>query len=206
MKKPLIVIGCGDHAFVLTDILNLMQQSILGYIGDNQVRSSLGHILGNDKKVLEYKPDEIKLVNGIGSVASTKIREHAFRKFKKLGYTFESIIHPSAIIASNVVLEEGIQIMAGTVIQPGAVIGANSIINTKASVDHDCIIGKHVHVAPGVTLSGNVHVESCCHIGTGATVIQEIHIGKDALIGAGALVNKDVRKGAKVLGVPAREV
>jgi sugar O-acyltransferase (sialic acid O-acetyltransferase NeuD family) len=207
MNKPLIIIGCGGHASVLTDILKLQNRSILGYIDDNPlVRSSPRHIIGDNQKILEYHQDEILLVNGIGSVGSTKKREYMFRKFKKLGYTFENMIHPSAIIATNVVLEEGVQIMAGVVIQPGVVIGANSIVNTKASVDHDCIIGEHVHLAPGVTLSGNVHVEKRCHVGTGATVIQGIHIGEAALVGAGALVNKDVKKGVKVLGVPAREV
>ncbi|MDR0138027.1 acetyltransferase [Metabacillus idriensis] len=206
MNKPLIIIGCGGHASVLEDILISQNRYILGYTDDRPlIKYTSSPILGNQEKVLEYQPDQIKLVNGIGSVGYTKIREYIFRKFKKLGYTFETIIHPSAIIATKVVIEEGGQIMAGTVIQPGVIIGANSIINTKTSVDHDCVIGKHVHLAPGVTLSGNVHVERRCHVGTGATVIQGIHIGEAALIGAGALVNKNVMKGTKVIGVPAKE-
>jgi len=96
--------------------------------------------------------------------------------------------------------------MAGSVIQPGSVIKKNTIINTKVSVDHDCIIGAHVHLAPGVTISGGVCVEDAVHIGTGALVIQGIHIGKKCLIGAGSLVLNNIKEGSTVFGLPAREM
>ena len=44
------------------------------------------------------------------------------------------------------------------------------------------------------------------HIGTGATVIQGIHIGAGALVGAGAVVIKNVDTGAKVVGIPAKDM
>ena len=96
--------------------------------------------------------------------------------------------------------------MAGSVIQPGSVIGRNVIINTRTSIDHDCEISDHVHVAPGVTLSGKVKIAAGAHIGTGATVIQGINIGANSMIGAGAVVVSDVAGDSKVIGVPAREV
>jgi acetyltransferase-like isoleucine patch superfamily enzyme len=71
-------------------------------------------------------------------------------------------------------------------------------------VDHDCIIGDHAHIAPGVTLSGGVIVGERTHIGTGATVIQGIHIGESSLVGAGALILKDVPQSVTVMGVPAK--
>ena len=40
--------------------------------------------------------------------------------------------------------------MAGTVIQCDTNIGMITIINTCASIDHDCNIGDHIHVAPSV--------------------------------------------------------
>ena len=82
--------------------------------------------------------------------------------------------------------------MAGCVIQTGTNIGANSIVNTRASIDHDCTIGETVHIAPGVTLSGNVRVGDRTHIGTGAVVIQGIAIDADSLVAAGAVVYRDL--------------
>jgi len=94
--------------------------------------------------------------------------------------------------------------MAGAVVQAGCVIGSNTIINTRASVDHDSKIGAHVHVAPGVVLSGGVTIYDEAHLGTGAVVIQGVTIGRASVVGAGAVVIRDVSDGAKVVGVPAK--
>ena len=94
--------------------------------------------------------------------------------------------------------------MAGAVIQPGTHIASDSIVNTRAAIDHDCAIGKHVHIAPGCTLSGYVTVGDETHIGAGAVVIQGINVGKRCLVAAGALVNRDLTDGDRVAGVPAR--
>ncbi|HEX3032888.1 MAG TPA: NeuD/PglB/VioB family sugar acetyltransferase, partial [Bacillota bacterium] len=134
------------------------------------------------------------------------LRSKLFDKFKADGYSFASVIHPSAIIGYDVELGEGVQILAGAIIQPGSRVGANTIINTKASLDHDCIIGAQVHVAPGVTMSGNVRIADGVHIGTGAVLIQGISVGRNSLVGAGAVVIRDVTAESTVVGVPAKEV
>jgi len=94
--------------------------------------------------------------------------------------------------------------MAGAVVQAGCRIGENVIVNTRASIDHDCDIEAHAHVAPGAVLSGCVHVGERAHIGAGATVIQGLTIGAGAIVGAGAVVVDGIPDGVTVVGVPAR--
>ena len=91
-------------------------------------------------------------------------------------------------------------------IQPNVSIGENTLINTSASIDHDCQIGAHVHIAPGTVLSGNVCVQDETHIGTSATVIQNIKIGTKCTIGAGSVVVKNISDRTLAIGTPAREV
>jgi UDP-perosamine 4-acetyltransferase len=162
--------------------------------------------IGEDQVIENYKPSEIRLVNGLGSVNSTEHRKRIYDEFTAKGYLFAAVCHPSAVIAAEVRLSESVQIMAGAILQTGCQIGVNTIINTKASIDHDCIIGSHVHIAPGATLSGNVKVETGVHIGTGATVIHNIRIGQESIVGAGSLVLKNVMARRMVIGVPAKEV
>jgi len=208
MNKPILVLGAGGHAKVLIDALKLRCIEILGLIEQEAPTTSpyvLGlPIIGDHNKVFQYKPESILLVNGLGTTGNTDRRKILFLQFKNRGYKFSQVIHPSAVIGSEVELCEGAQIMAGAVIQAGARVGVNSIINTHASIDHDCVIGDHVHIAPGVALSGGVHIGNGCHIGTGATIIQNIHVGDNSLIGAGALVNHNIPANAKAIGVPAR--
>ena len=82
--------------------------------------------------------------------------------------------------------------MAGAILQSGSVIGDNVIVNTNASVDHDCRIGQHVHLAPGVVVCGNVCVEELGHVGAGAKILQSVRVGAHALVSAGTLVKLDI--------------
>ena len=210
MSLPVLVLGAGGHAKVLIDAL-LASCAVIAGIVDPDPRLAgtdlLGvPVLGGDDLVGEFPPSEVLLVNGLGSVGAPVGRRRLFERFKEMGYSFASVVHPSAVVAADVELGEGAQIMAGAVIQPGSRIGCNAIINTRASVDHDCLVGAHVHIAPGVTLSGGVTVGEASHLGTGATVIQGRRIGAESVIGAGALVLNDVAPAVTVVGVPARMV
>jgi sugar O-acyltransferase (sialic acid O-acetyltransferase NeuD family) len=210
MNLPKIIIGAGGHARVLISVLEALHVDILGItdLAWDKTEHSINGIpvLGNDDKIMDYLPDSVELVNGVGSVSSLEKRKNIYVKYKNHGYSFASVFHPSVVIAKEVQLGEGVQIMAGAIIQPGGVIGENSIVNSGAILDHDCIIGEHVHVAPGVVISGNVHIGAMAHIGTSATIIQGVEIGHDAIIGAGAVVLNNVPAYAKVIGVPAREM
>ena len=151
-----------------------------------------------------HSPDQVRLVNGVGSIDSTLSRRMVYEKFREKRYVFETVIHPSAIIAPEILIEDGVEIMAGAIVQPGVRLGPNVIINTGARVDHDCSINAHAHIAPGVTLSGNVHIAQGAHIGTGASIIQGIKVGESSVVGAGAVVISDVPAGDIVVGVPAQ--
>lgn len=205
LSTPIIVIGGGGHAKVLISTLLLQNRRIIGYVDLNSAQHSLLGIerLGDDNAVFQHSPAEVQLVNGVGSIGSTQLRRSLFEKFNAKGFSFAGVIHPAAFVAREVDLENGVQIMAGAVVQPGTWLGKNVIVNTGASVDHDCIIEGHAHIAPGVTLSGGVSVGEGSQIGTGASVIQGIRIGSRSIIGAGAVVIDDVAEGVTVGGVPA---
>ena len=204
----MILLGGGGHARVLLDTLRLRSVQVLGITDPNPegvLTGVLGvPVLGPDKAILEHDPSDVLLVNGLGSVGAGSARRRLFDSFISRGYRFAGVVHPRSVIASTVLLSEGIQIMAGAVIQAGAHIGENAIINTRASVDHDCRIAAHVHVAPGATLSGGVIAQTGALIGTGATIIEGITIGPHALVGAGAVVLRNVPAHSTVVGNPGR--
>jgi len=210
MSLPVIILGAGGHAKVLIDVLHASRAVIAGIVDSEPALAGSSllsvPVLGNDDILTDFSPSEVQLVNALGSVGLPTKRRQLFERFKGMGYFFATVVHPSAVVALDVELGEGTQIMAGAVVQPGCRIGINSIINTRVSVDHDCIIGDHVHIAPGVTLSGGVKVGAGSHIGTGVTVIHGISIGIGCLLSAGSVVIRDVIEGTKVRGVPAREV
>ena len=206
-EKPVIIIGAGGHGKVLLDTLLDMGTQVIGFLDNDaalQGKEIFGiPILGKDEEIVRYQSDEVKLVNGIGSVGMATLRRNVYEKFKAKGSHFRQVIHPSAVISQRTVLEEGVQVMAGAVINIGSRIGEDTIINTRASVDHDCRIGKHAHIAPGVTLSGGVSVGDETLIGMGSSVIQGIGIGSRTVVGAGSLVIRNILDSVTVFGVPA---
>lgn len=210
MNKPVIIVGTGGYARVLINVLRLSNYRILGatdMYADKKGQFISGvEIIGDDRVIADHSPSAVSLVNGVGSVRSMECRAKIFKCFKSQGYEFASVIHPTAVVASDAVLCEGIQISAGAVVQTSVHIGVNTIVNTNATIEHDCEIGNHVHVASNVTLCGGVKVGDYTHIGAGATVIQQVQIGANDLVGAGAVVTKSIGNSVTVVGVPAREI
>ncbi|CAA6605022.1 Carbonic anhydrase [Rhodospirillaceae bacterium LM-1] len=206
--KSIIVVGAGGHGKVAAATLLRAGQSVSGFIDANPAlrgQSLLGlPILGDDEFLTRDGVDNWLLVNGIGGAGGSTLRKDIFLRLKFLGYSFASIIDPSAVISHDVQLGEGVHIFAGAVVQPSCTIGENSIVNTKASIDHDGVLGPHVHVAPGATVSGSVSIGAETHIGTGASVRQGLRIGEGVVIGVGAAVVCDIAAGATVVGVPAK--
>jgi len=208
MTKPVVILGGGGHARVVIDALRCAGHSIAGVIDPKpEVAETLPagvKWLGAD--LSKARAGEVDLAIGVGSldVGDKNPRPRLFKEAKAGGFKLLSFRHPSAILAGDVTLGEGCQVMAGAILQPGVRLGVNCIVNTGASLDHDCRIGNHVHIAPGAVLSGTVAVGDGSHLGTGAVVIQNISIGTEAMIAAGAVVTRDVPAGARVAPGPQR--
>lgn len=200
-NKPHIIIGAGGHASVLIDALKYFKVNLIGYVAlEKSETSFIEHsYLGDDNFVLNYRPEEVVLINGIGSLPDYNIRWNISKKFRDLKYEFSQVIHPSVILSQNTQIDSGVQIMANSVIQTGVKLGHDTIINTSCSIDHDCNIYKNCHIGPGTICSGGVKIKENVHVGTGSTIIQNINIGAGSIIAAGSIIHKDIPKHTKYL-------
>lgn len=202
MTRPVIVLGGGGHGRAVIDALRSSGRAVLGVADPALAAGSLVDqevsCLGADEAVSRHDPASVLLCNGVGSVAPGGHRQALFQHWGRLGYEFTSVVHPSASVSSTVQIAEGAQVMAGAVVQTGAKLGRNALVNTSASIDHDCVIGDHVHIAPGAVLSGDVVIGADCHVGTGAAVVQGVRIGAGSLVGAGSVVVGDLLPGTRV--------
>ena len=203
MQKEVIILGAGGHAKVIADAILKRGDEVLGFLDDNdEVQGKeiyLGRkVIGKTSEVMNYQ--DKNFVIGIGS---NKVRKMFVEKYNNLKWY--TAIHPSAIIAQDVVIGEGTVIMPGTIINPGTVVGKHCIINTSVSLDHDNMIGDYVHISPGSHLAGTVTVGDSTWICAGVTIINNITIGNNDVIGAGATVIKNIEKNdSTFIGVPAK--
>lgn len=207
--RPLVLLGAGGHARVLAALARAAGHPILGVCDPVLAASDVAcwedmDVLGDDHALDQLAPDRVALMLGVGQLTSGNLREKLYATWRARGYAFPVLVHPTAWVAPGVMLSDGVQVMAGVVIQPGCEIGENSIINTRAGIDHDCKIGRDVHVAPGATLCGSVTVEDGAFIGAGATVIQGLRVGERAVVGAGVTLVRKLANKMTILGAANR--
>lgn len=153
-------------------------------------------IVGRDRSRLGFS---ITIGNPHGHVRVT-----LHERFVADGLAPVTLVHPTAFIDDDVEIGAGCQILAGAVVITEARIGRQCIINTRASVDHECVLEDGCEVAPGATLCGLVHMKEGAWVCAGATVLPRTVIGRRAIVGAGAVVRAHVADGSTVVGIPAR--
>lgn len=209
-RSSVIILGAGGHARVLLEVLKVNQMHPLGFIDVNTDLKGKKidgiEVLGDENDLLNYKPQSIELVNGIGSTKSVQSRKEIYVKWKKKNYSFANVVHPGAWVSDTARLGEGVQIMAGAIVQPGVCLEENVVLNTAASVDHDCVVEAHAFLSPGCILNGGVRIGAETHVGSGAIVLQYLSTGKQCLLAAGSVVVKNVMDGEKVIGLPAKNI
>lgn len=196
--EEIALIGAGGHCKVVIDLINLLGTfKIVGIYDDNKNKKFCNYnILG---KINNLDPN---IKNYIITIGNNKIREKIYKNNKNLNWA--TLIHPTAIISKNVVIDKGTIVCAGSIIQTCVKIGKQCIINTGCSIDHECVIGSFTNISPRATICGQVNISKLCFIGANCTIIQCLTIGKNSIIGAGCVVIKNIICNSKVVGNPCR--
>jgi sugar O-acyltransferase (sialic acid O-acetyltransferase NeuD family) len=205
MKDKLIIIGASGHGKVVADIAIKMNrwQSIAFLDDDESIKTSMGlEVIGKTADAFTYK-DEADFFVAIGNSAT---REKIQEKLIDEGLNVVSLIHPSAVIGTDVEIGIGSVVMAGAVINSSTRIGNGCIINTSSSLDHDNIIEDYVHISPGVNMAGTVKVGKGTWLGIGSVVSNNVNICSCCKVGAGAVVVKDITEPGTYVGVPVRKI
>lgn len=205
MKEKLIIIGASGHGKVVADIAIKMNkwQSIAFLDDDESIKTSMGlEVIGKTADAFTYK-EEADFFVAIGNNA---VREKVQEKLLGEGMSVVMLIHPSAIIGTDVEIGIGTVLMAGVVINSSTRIGKGCIINTSASLDHDNNIEDYVHISPGVRIAGTVRVGRDSWLGIGSVISNNVNICSGCKVGAGAVVVKDITEPGTYVGVPVRKI
>jgi acetyltransferase EpsM len=208
MKRPIVVIGGGEHARVIMSAIRTGASNgeLAGFVDPKPCSETAERFgvrrLGDDNALKSHPPAHAVL--GFGAVDSARSRQETVRRLTPMVKGWATIVHGRALVSAEVAIGEGSVIMAGAVVQTGARIGAHCVVNTSAVIEHDVTLEDFVQVAPGAILGGGVRVGAAAYIGMGAVIRDHTSVGAEAVVGMGAVVVGDVAAGARVLGVPAR--
>ena len=191
MNKITVIVGGGGHANAIYSLLLKAGEEVYGIVSQQPVHKNLLHLKrfkSDNELINKFSAESIVLVNGIGLMPFIMKGASVFKKYRKLGYKFQSVISSDAIVDKSAQLNSGCIVMAGAIVQSSAVIGMNCLVNSGAIIEHDCKISSHSHVAPGAIICGGVTIGRESFVGAGATIIESVSIGNNVVVGAGASV------------------
>jgi sugar O-acyltransferase (sialic acid O-acetyltransferase NeuD family) len=184
------ILGNGGHAKILHNIL--VRNHLTKGMGEeflSKVKDSIKEISHREEERIVRNMEYMDfLCLGIGDMKS---RERTYKKYIESNWT-GVVCNSSIVHHEDVFLEATCQILTNSCVLAGSSIGIGTIINTGASVDHDCKVGNFVHIAPHVTLCGNVEVGDRTLIGAGVVVYPGVKIGKDCTIMTNKAIYKDI--------------
>lgn len=191
----LILLAAGGHGRVVLDTLQRSGVSVAGIVDPGLGAGAVVFgvpVLGGDEWLERCDPAAVQLANGAGLRPQRDVRRRLFEVWIGKGFDFVPVRHPSAIVSGASSLGAASQLLAGAIVQCGTTIGRNVVLNTRASVDHDCVVHDHAFLAPGAVLCGHVTVHEGALIGAGAVVLPGVTIGRNAQIAGGTVVSRDV--------------
>lgn len=143
------------------------------------------------------------------AIASSAVRQKLVERCMVDGVQFFEVRAANVVQLDDVQLGEGAILCPFVTLTSNIRIGKHFHANLYSYVEHDCVIGDYVTLAPGVKCNGNVVIEDHAYIGAGAIIKQgqpgkPLVIGRGAVVGMGAVVTRNVPPGATVVGNPAR--
>lgn len=187
----LYIYGNGGHAKVVANIARANGYDNLIFLDDN-----------SDMKFNSNLPKHPIII----AIGNALIRQKLQNLVLSSEFELITLIHPTAVIGSDVTIGNGSVVMPGAIINAKSTIGNGVIINSGAIIEHECTIGDFAHICPGVAIAGGSLVGERSWIGIGSSVIQNITIKPDITIGAGSVVVKDILEGSLAYGNPCRVV
>lgn len=192
----IFIYGASGHGKVILDCLLEKGNEVAGFIDSDPQKTEFMHLPVFRPEKLDEA--EASVIYGIGN---NTIRQTLAEKHHTPSPV---VVHPSAQLSRYSHVGEGTVLFHNSVVQAGTRIGKHCIINTKASVDHDCILEDYVHISPGAILCGNVKIGKGTWVGAGSIIIQGVSIGNNVMVGAGSVIRKDVPDGVLIVGNPAK--
>jgi sugar O-acyltransferase (sialic acid O-acetyltransferase NeuD family) len=206
-RLPLYVYGAGGHGKVVADAAVASHCFVVrGFLDDDA--SLVGRVLvglpvEGGVEIIQGQQGRVAVALGVGS---NRARLTVLERLVAAGHTVVTVVHPSAVVVSGVVLGDGSFVAPLAVVHTDARLGRACIVNTGAVVEHDNVLGNGVHVSPNAALGGNVTLGDEVHVGLGAVVLPGLTVGAGSVVGAGAVAIEDVPEGVTVVGVPARRL
>ena len=183
MKEKLLLVGAGGFGrVVLEHASGLYDCAFLDDGGALEVDGA--PVIGTTDDIEKLYGEYTLLLVTIGN---NKLRERLYKRAEASGYSFPSLIVPSAYISPRAVLGHGCIILNNAVVQNNARLGNGSILNAGVELHQDSVVGDNCLIYP------NSVVRSLAVVGDRAWIGSTVTISTGAVVEADAVVEDSSR-------------
>lgn len=210
-KKVVIIGGEGNGGVIASCVkdnrvkYNDLEWEIVGFVNDYE-KEVIGYpVLGNLDSIPELLENtEYYFIWAIHLVGRNVLTEKLFRKANIPQDRLATIIHKSAFVAENAILEPGVFVMSSCYIGSMAHIGSCTLVMANSMLTHNIKTGPLCHCSVGSIMTGYSQMGLCADLAVGSTLLAYVKVGNYAMAGAASLVTKDIPDYEIHVGVPAK--
>ena len=202
--KNIVILGAGDLGkeivWLIEDINKREPQYlILGFLDDDLQKmgdSFFGYKVLGTSKDLDLIASKMP-VYAIIAIQDGMVRKKIVEEHPTFD-NWETIIHPSAVVASTSKIGKGSILFPQVTISVDNNLGKFGLYYIHATVCNDCLVGDYTSVMSGSSISEHVKVGMGCFLAAGSTIYPHIQIGNNVNIGVEATASKNYGDGVKV--------
>lgn len=213
MSKKVIIIGGEGNGGVVASLIEDnrarygdLEFEVAGFLNDFEKGKKINEypVLGGTDEIKKFLEEDYFFIYAIHMIGRNVLTEHVFDKMNIPAERFATVVHKSAFVANNAILEPGVVIMSNTYIGPKAHIGSCSLVLANSLIGHNTKIGKLCHFSVGSITSSYIEIGKASDVTLGARVLEKRKIGNYAVAGAHSLVTKDIPDYEIHIGTPAK--
>lgn len=204
--ERLAIIGAGEFGNQVYEYAKLQNKyDLVGFIDDFNSDNTFCElpILGKIEETEQlYNTNEFDCLFIAIGYSHLRFKYKLQQKLKHL--PFATIIHPTATIEKNAIIQPGVLICANTHIGINTIIKSGAVIHLFSFVPHDNVIKECAFISSGVNIGGKSSIGKKCFLGIGSTITDSISICDEVVIGASSVALKSINSPGTYIGTPAK--
>ncbi|NMB95049.1 MAG: sugar O-acyltransferase [Clostridiaceae bacterium] len=213
MNKKVIIIGGEGNGGVIASCIEDnrkrfgdLEWEVAGFLNDFEKGKKINgyKVLGGTDEIDKFLKEDYYFMYAIHMIGRNVKSEEVFLKMNIPLERFATIIHKTAFVADNTILEPGVFIMSNCYIGPAAKIGHCSLVMANSMIGHNTTVGPLCHFSVGSITSSYVSIGKVSDVTLGAKVLEKRNIGEYAVAGANSLVTRDIPDYEIHIGSPAK--
>ncbi len=207
MPERTVIVGAGGFAGEVMLWLRAASpersRSVAGFLGLPPTRETATRfdlpLLGTPENFKPRPSDRFLLAIGI-----PETRRQVAEQMLARGAVFETLVHPTAIIAPTAEIGTGSIICPHAIVSDGVRLGRFALLNYYSSLGHNSSAGDFAVLSPYAALGGAARLGEDGFLGMHASVAPSVSIGSRSKVSAQSCALRDVADDMIVFGVPGK--